>query len=93
MANPNFTLPNKDQVEVAMNAIVLIAKNIDGLYFSINEDSSEHVHLAIRNLVSQIGLIADRCNGFNNYDIDSWSLPPMFNYYGDKSINLGATHD
>ena len=78
-----------------MKPIVLIAKNIDGLYYSMNEveeENRENVYLSIRLLVSQIGLIADRCNGFNNYNVDSWALPTMFENYSDKSTNLGADH-
>lgn len=95
MANADFTPPNKEQLEVAMNAIVLIAKNIDGLYYSINEvdeESRENVYLSIRFLVSQIGLIADRCIGFSNYDVDSWALPPMFEYYANKSNQQGSNY-
>ena len=90
IADSDSKRPNEAQIEVAMDEIVFIAKTIDGLYFSMTETSSEHVHLAIRNLVSRIGLIADRCNNLHNYDVDSWVLPPMFEYYANKSNNLGV---
>lgn len=57
----------------------MIAKNIDGLCYFRTDENSEQINDAIRTLVSQIGLIANRCTGFSLCDFDSWALPiPAF---------------
>lgn len=46
IATSDSQLPNKEQLEIALNEIVSIAVTVDGLYYSATEKNSDHVHLA-----------------------------------------------
>lgn len=78
MATADSTTLSNEQLKVAMETIATLANAIDGVFSSAIDDGP--LRDVVRPLISQIGLIADRCTGFDICGLDSWILPPSFDW-------------
>lgn len=75
-----FTLVTPAQMEVGLSQIASMALALKGICTqAIDGDDDGNLRVAARSMASEIGLIADRCLGFDiNGGIDEWLLPPSF---------------
>ena len=76
MATKDFTALSNEQLKTALAEIATLACSIDSLLTYCDED--EVAIAVVRPLVAHMGMIADRCKGFDVQSIDSWMLPPSF---------------
>ncbi|MDO8437885.1 MAG: hypothetical protein Q7S69_07000 [Nitrosomonadaceae bacterium] len=80
MAGKDSTALNNEQLKTALETIAQLAIAIDNLYARLGDDDNGALRDTVRPLVSQMGLIADRCSGFSICGFDSWMLPPSFKH-------------
>lgn len=76
MATQDFTALSNEQLKTALATIAKLANSIDDLFTYCDRD--DVAVAVVRPLVAHMGMIADRCNGFDAKGIDSWTLPPSF---------------
>ncbi|OIQ83192.1 hypothetical protein GALL_350150 [mine drainage metagenome] len=82
MATADSTTLSAEQLKIAMETIATLANAIDGVFSSAITDAA--LRDVVRPLISQIGLIADRCTDFDICGLDSWILPPVFEWAANK---------